>query len=76
MMRVTGGMQARGSDLATARERALQLLDLSVTRQAAVLAYNRVFLLVGVLFLVALPLVLVLQRRRPLDLNEPQVVVE
>lgn len=56
-------MMARtGTDMATAREQALKLLDATVTRQAAVLSYNHVFVLVSLLFLFALPLVFFLRR--------------
>ncbi|TMQ67938.1 MAG: DHA2 family efflux MFS transporter permease subunit [Candidatus Eisenbacteria bacterium] len=61
---VTAAMQARGADPATAARRALQLLDLDVGRQATVLAYNRVFVQVAVLFAVALPLVFALHKGR------------
>lgn len=60
---MTGGLMARtGVDAATARQEALKLLDMMVTRQATVLSYNRVFVLVSLLFIIALPLVLLLQR--------------
>jgi DHA2 family multidrug resistance protein len=74
MMRVAGGMMADGSDPATARARALQLLDFAVTRQAAVIAYNRAFLLVALLFVVALPLVLALRRRPALSETVPEAM--
>ncbi len=64
LARATAGMQARGMDLGTARTRALQLLNLSFLRQAAVLAYNHVFALVTILFLISLPLVLLLRSPR------------
>jgi DHA2 family multidrug resistance protein len=58
----TAAMMARtGSDAATARRMALKLLDVTVSRQAAVLSYNRVFVLVSILFVVSLPLVLLLK---------------
>ncbi len=56
------GLQRLGADLQLARERALAMLDLRVTRQATVLAYNHIFLLVAILFVVILPLVFLLQR--------------
>jgi DHA2 family multidrug resistance protein len=63
MSRVTGAMMARsGGDITIAREQALKLLDATVTRQAAVLSYNSVFVLVSLLFLFALPLVFFLKR--------------
>ena len=51
----------RGEDAATAAKQALRLLDARTARQAAVLAYNHVFALVTVLFLVSIPLVLLLR---------------
>jgi MFS transporter, DHA2 family, multidrug resistance protein len=58
---VTGGMMAAGADSYTAFRRALGILDLDILRQAAVLAYNHVFLLITGLFLLSLPLVLFLR---------------
>ncbi len=60
---VTASMMARtGADFETARTQALKLLDVIVTRQATVLSYNRVFVLVSFLFIIALPLVFLLKR--------------
>lgn len=60
---VTAAMMARtGGDAETARNQALKLLDVIVTRQATVLSYNRVFVLVSLLFVLALPLVFLLKR--------------
>jgi DHA2 family multidrug resistance protein len=60
---VTGAMMARtGADVQTARQQALKLLDGMVTRQATVLSYNRIFVLVSLLFVIALPLVFLLKR--------------
>jgi DHA2 family multidrug resistance protein len=74
LSRVTAAMMARtGGDLVTAKEQALKLLDATVTRQAAVLSYNRVFVLVSLLFLFALPLVFFLKRGLPLDDTEVMV---
>ena len=60
----TAGMIQRGIDPFTARLRAYKFLDLSVLQQAAVLAYNHVFMLVTILFLFTLPLALLLRTRR------------
>jgi MFS transporter, DHA2 family, multidrug resistance protein len=54
-------MMANGADAGTARRQAYKLLDLRILRQAAVLAYNHVFMLVAVLFLLAAPLLLLLK---------------
>jgi DHA2 family multidrug resistance protein len=59
----TAAMMARtGLDFETARRQALRLLDATISRQAAVLSYNRVFVLVSLLFVFALPLVFLLKR--------------
>lgn len=57
----TAGLQRAGADAFLSAQRALRLLDLRVARQAAVLAYDHVFWLVAVLFLLALPLVLLVR---------------
>jgi DHA2 family multidrug resistance protein len=59
---VTAAMRSKGADLLTAKAEALKLLDGMVTRQAAVLAYNHIFVLVTVLFMMGVPLVLLLRR--------------
>jgi DHA2 family multidrug resistance protein len=51
-----------GGDAATATKRALALLDGYVTHQAAVLAYNHVYQLITLSFLLSLPLVLLLRK--------------
>jgi MFS transporter, DHA2 family, multidrug resistance protein len=55
-------LQARGVDAASAFHQALAFLDLRVFRQATVLAYNHVFLLVTGVFLFSVPLVMFLAR--------------
>jgi DHA2 family multidrug resistance protein len=75
VQRVAAGLMARtGSDLATARLQAVKLLNLSVLRQASVLAYNHVFLLVTFLFILGLPLVLLL--KTPEGAVEHEIMVE
>jgi DHA2 family multidrug resistance protein len=61
------GMQALGADAATARQRALGVLDLKVTQQATVLAYNHIFVLVAALFVIVTPLVLLLRNAGHLE---------
>lgn len=60
-------MRQAGADAYTAGRRALELLDLSVNRQAAVLSYNHVFALVAALFVIVLPLVLLLRRTQNVE---------
>ncbi|HEX6041101.1 MAG TPA: hypothetical protein VFZ20_23815, partial [Longimicrobium sp.] len=58
--RVTAAMQAKGADAATAGRQALRMLDGQMVRQAAVLAYNHIFVLIAMLFVISVPLVLLL----------------
>jgi DHA2 family multidrug resistance protein len=57
----TAGMMRTGVDAYTARVRALRLLDATISRQSVVLALNHVFVLIAILFVLALPLVLLLR---------------
>ncbi|MDA8106130.1 MAG: DHA2 family efflux MFS transporter permease subunit [Nitrospiraceae bacterium] len=58
---MTGAFAQKGADRITAHDRALQLLNSNLMRQAAMLAYNRVFLFVTLLFIGAIPLVILLK---------------
>ncbi|MBU8898679.1 MFS transporter [Corallococcus sp. H22C18031201] len=51
------GLMARGLDVVSAKAASLQMLAGSVSRQAAVLAFDRLFVLAAALFVVVLPLV-------------------
>jgi MFS transporter, DHA2 family, multidrug resistance protein len=64
LQRLTGAMVQAGADPASAAQKALSILNLRVLRQAAVLAYNHIFEMTTVLFLVSLPLTLLLASRR------------
>ncbi len=57
-------MIANGSDVFTAKQEALKLLDYSVTKQAAVLSYMDVFLFVGALFLICIPFILMVKSKK------------
>jgi DHA2 family multidrug resistance protein len=59
------GMMAQGADMYTATAQARRVLDGMITRQAAVLAYNHVFVLVSSLFVLGFPLVFLLRRGSP-----------
>jgi DHA2 family multidrug resistance protein len=61
VQRLAGGFAARGLDASAAHGMAVQVLDGVVSRQAALLAYNRVFLVAGASFLLVLPLLLFLK---------------
>ena len=62
LSQLTAGMIAKGADAVTAQKEALRLMDGIITRQAAVLAYNHVFVLVSSLFFLGFPLVFLLRR--------------
>jgi DHA2 family multidrug resistance protein len=70
----TAGMMRTGVDAYTAQMRALRLLDATITRQSVVLALNHVFVLIAILFVLALPLVLLLRRGHAED--EVEMAVE
>jgi DHA2 family multidrug resistance protein len=65
LARVAGSqrmLQARGGlDMATARTTANAMLEFAVDRQASVLAFEKMFLLAGLLFLLVLPLLVFLK---------------
>ncbi|HEY5219564.1 MAG TPA: DHA2 family efflux MFS transporter permease subunit, partial [Gemmatimonadaceae bacterium] len=58
----TASMYALGASTEVARARALALLSLRVMRQATVLAYNHVFVIVAAGFVLVAPLILLLPR--------------
>ena len=55
---------SKGAGPATARQQALQLIDSSVTRQSGILSFNDAYLVVGGIFMLALPLLLLSVRRK------------
>ena len=59
--RMTALMASQGADLMTARARTLRILNGLIGRQAAVLAYNHVFVMISILFVLSVPLVLMLR---------------
>lgn len=58
-------LQGRGEDAATAHQQALQILNQTVDTQAQILSFEDIFWIVGVAFLVTLPLLLLLGKRKP-----------
>jgi DHA2 family multidrug resistance protein len=64
---LTGGMASRGLPPGVAADSALKLLDGTVTRQATMMAYNDVFWMMGMLFVLSLPFLFLLgsRKRRP-----------
>lgn len=59
---LTGALQSRGIDTATAHQQALALIDRTINTQAAVLSFEDIFRVVGIAFLCSLPLLLFLGR--------------
>jgi MFS transporter, DHA2 family, multidrug resistance protein len=55
---------SHGTPLALAQQKAVALLEAEVTRQAAMIAFERLFMLFGLAFLVVLPLVAFMKRAR------------
>jgi DHA2 family multidrug resistance protein len=55
---LTHGFLGKGSALSTAHSQALKALDYSLMQQSALMSYNDTFLIVGVFFLICLPLLL------------------
>jgi DHA2 family multidrug resistance protein len=56
---IAAGMQAKGMSPNTALQTAHKMIDGSVTVQATILSYMDVFLYVGIMFLVFVPVVLI-----------------
>lgn len=56
------GLQARGMNLYVAQRQALDILNGIIQRQATMLAFRDIFLLVGVIMLASLPLILLLRK--------------
>jgi len=61
---VSRGMQGQGADAATSGQMALTLLDGELLRQAGMMAYNHMFLLVTVLFVLSFPLIFLLKANK------------
>jgi DHA2 family multidrug resistance protein len=61
LRQVAAGFMSRGLDPATARSLALRTIDGTIAMQSQVLAFERVFLLAGISFLLVLPLLVFLK---------------
>jgi DHA2 family multidrug resistance protein len=62
-----GGMQGAGADPFTAQTQALRMLDAGASRQAAMMAYDRIFFMVVVLFVASIPLVMLLRNQSHIE---------
>jgi MFS transporter, DHA2 family, multidrug resistance protein len=66
---LTASSRHNGLDSITARQTAYAMLDGAVTKQATLLSYMDVFLWVGVMFLVCVPIVLIFIKRSKAKVN-------
>lgn len=60
---LAAGVHTHGLDSLTSRNTAYQMMDNSVTMQATLLSYMDVFMMVGVVFVVFVPLVLLIVKK-------------
>jgi DHA2 family multidrug resistance protein len=67
LRQMTGGFTARGFDAILGRNLALQALDRTVQQQSTLLAFEKLFLLAGITFLLVLPLLAFLKTPEALD---------
>ncbi|MET0392107.1 MAG: DHA2 family efflux MFS transporter permease subunit [Chitinophagaceae bacterium] len=58
------GFIAKGDAANTALQKSYKALDFAVTKQAAVLSYMDVFLYIGLLFLICIPVVLLVRKKK------------
>lgn len=54
---------SKGSDLIESHQKALKMIDLSIIRQSTLMGYLDSYLLIGLLFIIALPLLLLVTKR-------------
>jgi DHA2 family multidrug resistance protein len=64
---VTQGIAAKTGDLQGATQRAYKMIDMSVDRQAYYLSYLDTFRLVGIFFIIVIPLVFFLRTNKKTD---------
>ncbi|MCR8557355.1 DHA2 family efflux MFS transporter permease subunit [Mucilaginibacter sp. BJC16-A38] len=67
--KLAAGFRNRGLDSLTSRNSAYQVLEGAVTKQATLLAYMDVFMFVGIVFVVFVPLVLLFVKRSKNKVN-------
>ena len=61
---LTRALQLRGGDLLAAKQQALMIIDRQLTAQATVLSFSKIYLISGVAFVSALPLLLMWKHGR------------
>ncbi|HUI68058.1 MAG TPA: MDR family MFS transporter [Nitrospirota bacterium] len=72
---VASGMRGQGIDAFSARQMALSLLDGEVSRQAGMMAYNYLYLLVTFLFIISLPFIFFLKSNKKRE-RADEIIVE
>jgi DHA2 family multidrug resistance protein len=65
VQQIQGGLMGRGMDAATAHHTALQAIDGQILVQANVLAFEKIYILSGVLLLASLPLLFLFKQGKP-----------
>ena len=76
MTAVTQGIVAKTGDLPGAAQRAYKMIDMSVDRQAYYLSYLDTFRLVGIFFIVVIPLVFFLRTSKKMDKAAAEAAAE
>ena len=66
MAALTQGMMSRGLDSQSATQAAMRAIDGQILLQANVLAFEKIYMLSGMLLLVSLPLLLLFKQGKPL----------
>ncbi|CAM3944415.1 MFS transporter, DHA2 family, multidrug resistance protein [Pedobacter westerhofensis] len=66
---LASGMQHRGFDFSTARNMAYGMLDGIVTKQATLLSYMDIFMFVGIVFIIFVPLVMFFVKKSNAKVN-------
>jgi DHA2 family multidrug resistance protein len=64
---ISQGIASKTGDLTSATQRAYKMIDMSVDRQAYYLSYLDTFRLVGIFFILVIPLVLFLRTNKKMD---------
>jgi DHA2 family multidrug resistance protein len=72
---MTQGLMAKGMDAVTAKKAAIEFLNLAASQQAAVISFEKTFLLSGIAFLCVLPLLFFLKVERHAG-HKPEVHLE
>ena len=58
------GFMAKGFSSNEALDKAHKIIDLSITKQSTVLAYMDIFLFLGILFLICIPIILLIKNNK------------